>query len=285
MDRQPSARLPMIQDIAPHRYQVAYAPCPPQESSRCFLFRGRAILEREVDGQLTLPTWGELGAALGESRWLFRIDETDYYLCTEGGKDPLPLGYAWYNLREHRAKKSRLLRFAESTAYHLSLWYQDNQFCGRCGGETQPDDRERMLRCPHCGNLIYPKIAPAVIVAVTDGDRILMTRYQGRVYKGYALIAGFTEIGETAEDTVRREVMEEVGLQIKSIRYYGSQPWGVDSNLLLGFFAQLDGTGEIHMDRQELSQAGWYRREEIDLAPDGYSLTNHMIQAFREGTW
>ena len=79
--------------------------------------------------------------------------------------------------------------------------------------------------------------------------------------------------------------MEEVGLQIKSIRYYGSQPWGVDSNLLLGFFAQLDGTGEIHMDRQELSQAGWYRREEIDLDPDGYRLTNHMIQAFREGTW
>ena len=95
MDRQPSARLPMIQDIAPHRYQVAYAPCPPQESSRCFLFRGREILEREVDGQLTLPTWGELGAAPGESRWLFRIDETDYYLCTEGGKDPQPLGYAW----------------------------------------------------------------------------------------------------------------------------------------------------------------------------------------------
>ena len=285
MDKQPAARLPMIQDIAPHRYQVAYAHCPPQVSSRCFLFRGREILEREVDGQLTLPTWGELGAALGESRWLFRIDETDYYLCTAGGKDPLPLGYAWYNLREHRAKKPRLLRFAESTAYHLSLWYQDNQFCGRCGGETQPDDRERMLRCPRCGNLIYPKIAPAVIVAVTDGDRILMTRYQGRAYKGYALIAGFTEIGETAEDTVRREVMEEVGLQIKNIRYYGSQPWGVDSNLLLGFFAQLDGTGEIHMDRQELSQAGWYRREEIDLAPDGYSLTNHMIQAFREGTW
>ena len=226
MDRQPSARLPMIQDIAPHRYQVAYAPCPPQESSRCFLFRGREILEREVDGQLALPTWGELGAALGESRWLFRIDETDYYLCTEGRKDPLPLGYAWYNLREHRAKKPRLLRFAESTAYHLSLWYQDNQFCGRCGGETQPDDRERMLRCPRCGNLIYPKIAPAVIVAVTDGDRILMTRYQGRAYKGYALSAGFTEIGETAEDTVRREVMEEVGLQIKNIRYYGSQPWG-----------------------------------------------------------
>lgn len=94
-----------------------------------------------------------------------------------------------------------------------------------------------MLRCPKCGNLIYPKIAPAVIVAVTRGDQILMTRYQGRDYKGYALIAGFTEIGETAEDTVRREVMEEVGLQVKDLRYYGSQPWGADANLLLGFLA------------------------------------------------
>ena len=138
---------------------------------------------------------------------------------------------------------------------------------------------------PKCGNLIYPKIAPAVIVAVTRGDQILMTRYQGRDYKGYALIAGFTEIGETAEDTVRREVMEEVGLQVKDLRYYGSQPWGADANLLLGFFARLDGPSAIHLDRQELSQAGWYHRDEIDLPPDGVSLTNHMIQAFRRGEW
>ena len=142
-----------------------------------------------------------------------------------------------------------------------------------------------MLRCPVCGNLIYPKIAPAILVAVTHGDQILMTRYQGRDYKGYALIAGFMEIGETAEDTIRREVMEEVGLRVTDIRYYASQPWGMDSNLLLGFFARLEGSPEIHMDRQELSQAGWDRREEIDLAPDNYSLTNQMIQAFLQGDW
>ncbi len=142
-----------------------------------------------------------------------------------------------------------------------------------------------MLRCPHCGNLIYPKIAPAILVAVTHGDKLLMTRYQGEPTRGYALIAGFTEIGETAEDTVRREVMEEVGLRVKDIRYYGSQPWGMDSNLLMGFYARLDGEAEIHMDRQELSQAGWYRRDEISLRPDGYSLTNHMIQAFLRGDW
>ena len=79
--------------------------------------------------------------------------------------------------------------------------------------------------------------------------------------------------------------MEEVGLRVTDIRYYASQPWGMDSNLLLGFFARLEGSPEIHMDRQELSQAGWYRREEIDLAPDNYSLTNQMIQAFLQGDW
>ncbi len=202
-----------------------------------------------------------------------------------GERSPAPGVCLVQPLREHRAKKPRLLRFAESTAYHLSLWYRDNQFCGRRGGETQPDDRERMLHAPRRGNLIYPKIAPAVIVAVTDGDRILMTRYQGRAYKGYALIAGFTEIGETAEDTVRRGGDGGGRPQDQKHPLLRQPALGVDSNLLLGFFAQLDGTGEIHMDRQELSQAGWYRREEIDLAPDGYSLTNHMIQAFREGTW
>lgn len=79
--------------------------------------------------------------------------------------------------------------------------------------------------------------------------------------------------------------MEEVGLQVKDLRYYGSQPWGADANLLLGFFARLDGPSAIHLDRQELSQAGWYHRDEIDLPSDGVSLTNHMIQAFRRGEW
>lgn len=275
----------MIQEISPKQYHVEYDIRAPKDSGRCFLFRGRDILERLQGDKLILPTYGELQGKIGECRYLFCIDQEEYYLTTLKDPDTLPQGYGWWNLRESRAKKDRDLHFAETTAYHLSVWYRDNRFCGRCGQETQPDTKERMLRCPHCGNMIYPKIAPAVIVALTHKGKILMTRYQGRAYKGYALIAGFNEIGETAEDTVRREVMEEVGLHVKDIRYYGSQPWGMDSNLLMGFFARLDGTEEIHMDRQELSQAGWYCREEIDLEPDGYSLTNHMIQAFRRGDW
>ena len=284
MDRQPAARLPMIQDIAPHRYQVAYAPCPPQESSRCFLFRGREILEREVDGQLALPTWGELGAALGESRWLFRIDETDYYLCTEGGKDPLPLGYAWYNLREHRAKKSRLLRFAESTAYHLSLWYRDNQFCGRCGALMTENPAERAMTCPVCHKNVYPRINPAVIVAVLDHGRLLMTKYANRpLIRRYALIAGFCEIGESFEDTVRREVMEEVGLRVKNLRFYKSQPWVLTDSLLLGFFCDVDGDPTPVLRDGELALAEWHTPEDVPADYSRISLTGEMIDRFREG--
>lgn len=275
----------MIQEISPKQYHVEYDLRAPKADGHCFIFQGRDMLERLEGERLLLPTYGELQDQVEPPRYLFRIDQEEYYLTQLKDPQALPPGYDWWNLRENRAKKDLDLHFAEHTAYHLYVWYRDNRFCGRCGQETRPDEKERMLRCPHCGNMIYPKIAPAVIVALTDGDRILMTRYQGRAYKGYALIAGFTEIGETAEDTVRREVMEEVGLHVKDIRYYGSQPWGMDSNLLMGFYAKLDGTAEIHMDRQELSQAAWYRREEIDLKPDNYSLTNHMIQAFRRGEW
>lgn len=139
-----------------------------------------------------------------------------------------------------------------------------------------------MLFCPGCGNMIFPKIAPAVIVCVTDGDRILMSKYANREFKKYALIAGFTEIGETAEETVAREVMEEVGLRVKNIRYYKSQPWGLDSNLLLGFFCDLDGDDTISMDAQELSDARWFYRDKMPAHNDGISLTTEMMDVFEK---
>ena len=137
------------------------------------------------------------------------------------------------------------------------------------------------MHCDSCGNRVYPKIAPAVIVGVTDGDRILMTKYSGRDYTRYALIAGFTEIGETAEETVAREVMEEVGLKVKNIRYYKSQPWGSESDLLLGYFCDLDGDDHITLDEEELSVAEWFHRDEMNVEDDGISLTREMMTTFR----
>ena len=272
----------MLQDISPSVYHVEYARKDPEGGSLCFAFRGREALESAGEGSSALPAWKELAPFAASVRYLFSIDDREYYLTELRGEE-VPAGYAWRDYRSGRERKDRAFHFAETTAYHLACWYRDNRFCGRCGSGTRDDETERMLRCPVCGNLIYPKIAPAVIVALTDGDRLLMTRYQGRPYKGYALIAGFNEIGETMEDTVRREIMEEVGLRCRDIRYCGSQPWGTESNVLLGYFARLEGDAAIHMDRQELARAEWLTREEIDVQPDGYSLTNHMIQMFLRG--
>ena len=110
-----------------------------------------------------------------------------------------------------------------------------------------------------------------------------MSKYAGRSYRSYALIAGFIEIGESAEQTVQREVMEEVGLKVKNIRYYKSQPWGFTDSLLFGYFCELDGDDTIRLDTNELSQAGWYTRDEITLEDDYLSLTREMILQFKEG--
>ena len=136
--------------------------------------------------------------------------------------------------------------------------------------------------CPECGNTAYPRIMPAVIVGVINGDSILITRYR-KGYQHNALVAGFTEIGETLEETVAREVMEETGVHVKNIKYYKSQPWGMASDLLTGFFCEADGSTEIKMDENELQYAEWVKREDVVLQPGRNSLTNEMMMAFKDG--
>ena len=173
------------------------------------------------------------------------MDEQHYYLAHVKEEGTLE-GYAFANINLIRTLKPRSLAFATMTAFHLFNWYRTNQFCGCCKGTMVHSEKERALRCETCGNMVFPRISPAVIVGVTDGNRLLMTKYAGRDYKKYALVAGFCEIGETAEKTIEREVLEEVGLRVKNIRYYKSQPWGMAGDLLLGFFAEVDGSTEIH---------------------------------------
>ena len=146
-----------------------------------------------------------------------------------------------------------------------------------------PDKKERMLYCENCHNMEFPKICPAVIIGVTNGDKILMSKYAGRAYKKYALLAGFTEIGETVEQTVAREVMEEVGLKVKNIRYYKSQPWAFSDTLLMGFYCDLDGDDTIILDQNELALAEWFSREDIPEVTSMESLTNEMIIRFKNG--
>ncbi|HPY85282.1 MAG TPA: NAD(+) diphosphatase [Ruminococcus flavefaciens] len=168
------------------------------------------------------------------------------------------------------------------TSYHLWSWYTNNKICGYCGGKTVTDYNERALFCKNCCRVIYPRINPAVIVGVINGDKLLVTRYaKDRGVSYDALVAGFTEIGETFEQTVAREVHEEVGLKVKNIRYYKSQPWGYSGGILAGFYCDLDESEEITIDKTELSCAEWRTRDEITGQPDDLSLTNEMMMHFK----
>ena len=202
--------------------------------------------------------------------------------CASGHAEDVE--YTVETLRVLRRTKPKEECYAGETAYHLYVWYRDNSFCGRCGEHFEYSHKERAMLCPSCGNVVYPKIAPAVIVGIlnSSGDKIVMTRYAGREYKGHALVAGFCEIGETAEDTVRREVLEEVGLHVRNIRYYKSQPWGFDSNLLFGYYCTADEDEPIHMDDGELAKAVWVSRDEIGEEERNLSLTAEMIMHFKE---
>ena len=296
----------MIQDIAPHRYDNTYHIQKPGAQDYVFCIQKGRILLRETAEEhvLTIPRREEIEAEVPElmdrAVYLFSVDEKPYFLVSvpekeaeeilaklkEGAeKEPEQLYYAWKTPTDIRAMEPMHQAFAAITAVQLWRWRQSRQFCGRCGAKTEDSKIERALVCPVCGQTEYPKISPAVIVAITNGDKLLMSRYRVNhsTYRGYALIAGFVEIGETFEETVRREVMEEVGLKVKNIRYFKSQPWAFTDTEMIGFFAELDGDDKIRLQEDELSEAGWYTREEIPDDARLISVGTEMKMYFKYG--
>lgn len=275
----------MIQDIEPHCYSNAYEPAAPALNSSLLCYSGRKVLVKtDKNGEITFPGFGEIAPYIKggkeECTYLFSIDGQRYYLG-EGAETEKIQGYSLEDIEVFRTALPKYRAFAGITGYQLSRWYADHRFCGRCGSRMEQDREERMMKCPACANREYPKIMPAVIIGLTHGNRLLMSKYANRDFKKYALLAGFAEIGETIEDTVRREVMEEVGLKVKNITYYKSQPWSFSDTLLLGFYAELDGEAKITLDKKELAMAEWFEREDIPVKAADLSLTNEMIMRFK----
>lgn len=272
--------IKMIQDIFPHRFYNQYDnEILPNDNSPVLIFDGGKILS-DTNGWFRIPSVAELPEGT-KLRFLFKLDQNPYFLA-EDFKENID-GYGFTDIRTLRemkiAEKHQL--FAVMTGKHLADWYRDTKYCGRCGALMIHSDRERAKKCEKCGYTAYPRIMPAVIVGVINGGSILITRYRTG-YSHNALIAGFTEIGETFEETVKREVMEEAGIKVKNIRYYKSQPWGMANDILAGFFCEVDGDTELHPDMGELKCAEWVKREEIELQPDSSSLTNEMMSVFKD---
>ena len=280
----------MIQDIAPHKLDNQYdIERTAKSADTIFAFKERKLLIFPEGDGFRLPLLRDFKEEF-QKVFLFGLDADGCFLYRnpEEAEENLKRtdgAYEWITIKDLRARygTDRVHVFAAYTAYQLSNWYTDNRFCGTCGGRTVHSKKERAVVCPSCGRTIYPRIIPAVIVGVINGDSILLTKYAGRGIHYNALIAGFTEIGETLEETVRREVMEEVGLKVKNIRYYKSQPWGIVDDLLAGFYCEVDGDTTIRLDTNELKEGSWVKRPDIVLQPDDYSLTNEMMTMFKEG--
>ena len=182
-----------------------------------------------------------------------------------------------------RNLKQKELAWMGSVGYQLMSWHNNNRYCGRCGTKTTLKEEERATVCPNCHQVNFPKISPAVIVAITCNNKILLAK--GKNYKGdfYALIAGYVDVGESIEETVVREVKEEIGLDIKNLKYYKSQPWPFSGSLMLGFTAEGDDTQPIIIDETEIKEAGWFERGNLPTHASDVSISGDLIAAFEKG--
>lgn len=280
----------MLQDIAPHKYDVTYRTVDVADDDVMLIFRDNALLCSIDEEEISYPSVAEMEEIFPDIRekakYMFRIDDNDYFELRSPEIEPFG---KWQYMHKEQVRMLKPLwkAFAAVTGFQIHDWYTNTKFCGRCGAKMKASGDERAMKCLECGKAYYPQICPSVIVGVIDGNKLLMTKYSVKhsKYRRYALIAGYTEVGESLEDTVRREVMEEVGLKVKNIRYYSSQPWSFTDTLLMGFFCDVDGSTEITMDEDELSVAEWLDREDIpkESADSSVSLTGTMMKAFKEG--
>lgn len=288
----------MIQDIYPKKFDNQYSDSEPVEKDKVLIFRKRELFMRCIENEPDSYELPDVAFFKGNPhlkhkflRFAFAIDDVKYFLCFESDCSapdfsdlPEENGFSFVNLNFFRFSDQKELCFAAVTGHHIYRWYISNLFCGKCGSRLKPDPSSTALNCPECNNRLHPVINPAVIIAVRKENLLLMAKHTKNPDFPHALIAGFCETGESAEQTVYREVMEEVGIPVKNIRYYGSQPWGVAGNLSIGFVCEpADKNAELKPDKKEISHAAWFGRDEIDYDLGTASLTGTMILDFING--
>lgn len=248
---------------------------------RVLVFYQDRLVIREQDGEAALPHPGELDGLAPDLRLgLGRIDARVYCGWSLRQAPELPKGLRLEGLRALFGRLGDPEFHLAGYALQLLNWLADNRYCGRCGGEMALEKGDRALVCSTCRNTIYPRISPAIIVAVTSGDRLLLAR-AGRFPGGrmFSVIAGYVEPGETLEDCVRREVREEVGLEVRRIRYFGSQDWPFSGSLMVGFTAE-HAAGCIRVDGNEILEADWFAPDRLPEIPGKISIARQLIDWF-----
>ena len=247
-----------------------------------FVFcKDELLLQPEADGTLTVPFQEELPTEV--KPWTHIMDITPmtdgtpvvtYRLDTPSANlTSIPLRQSYYKL-------PRELYLKAGKCQELLYWDQNTRFCGVCGG-TMRMDTDISKKCTECGKEIWPQLATAVIVLIHRGDDVLLVRAKNFRTDHYGLVAGFVETGETLEEAVAREAMEETGVTITNIRYFASQPWPYPCGLMVGFHADYV-SGEIHLQQSEIAKGGWFRRDNLPVIPEKLSIARMLLDDWLE---
>ena len=192
-----------------------------------------------------------------------------------------PEGHEFVHLRALPTRADEHSWMLGARAVQLIEWARSHRFCGACGTPTQLAPRERAMACPACGLLAFPRLSPAVIMVVRRGGDLLLAHGRAFPQPFYGPLAGFVEVGETLEHAVRREVREEVGVEVGEVRYITSQSWPFPNSLMIGFFAEYAG-GEITIDPAEIVDARWFAPDEIPRYPDNFVISSRLVHAHLE---
>jgi NAD+ diphosphatase len=253
-----------------------------KNESLFFLIKGQEILVRRQRDTGLIPSGVDIelsDPALHETHFIGTLNGHLCFAVPFGGELEIPSSLHLLALRDAFRQLADDEIQAISLAKQVLTWSRDFRFCGRCGSPTKELEEQRVKRCPACKATYYPRLSPSIIVSVVKDDQILLAR-SARFPKGmYSVLAGFVEAGETLEECIRREVREEVGIEIHKIRYFGSQNWPFPHSLMIGFTAEYL-SGKLRINNDEIVDARWYKASELPKLPGRYSIARKIIDHF-----
>lgn len=259
----------MIEKSVYEDYKIAFSDSYESDDAYYLIFNNSRELYLNEDN--TLPT-GYDDIEIDFKLYIGKFKDKDVFVINTEDDD------SFFNLKEVYDIDKDLYLIA-TKAVLVRDWYVSHQFCGRCATKTVIDEKDMMLKCHSCGQVHYPRIAPAIIVAIRNEDKLLMAKHSYHDNIRYALIAGFVEPGESIEEAVHREVAEETGIKIKNLKYKRSQSWPFPNSLMLAFTAEYD-SGEIKVDGDEILKAKWFEKDEIIRYDSDISISDWLVQDF-----
>lgn len=249
-----------------------------------YLFKGDQLMVKKEEEKYVIPSKAALENSELEVRHLQCLGAYNGLNCFCGEVDSLidEENYTFVDLRTYSRQLTEDTFLVSAKARLLLDYTRANEKCGVCGSPTmiKEEGEDRAIYCTNCDNIVWPKTAPAIIVAVTKGDKLLLAHNKMFPEGMYSVLAGFVEMGETFEDCVRREVLEETGIKVHNIKYFGSQPWPFPNSMMIGFTAEYL-EGEINVDNDEITHAKWFSKEEIPgLYRKSISISTELIEWF-----